>query len=243
MLILRRQDGPVAFVVYPKPGDMVLLKLTRARRTSATGDLLLDVASLELSVGQRVALKGPSGSGKSVLLRSLAWLDPLDSGGLSFCGTELKPEDVAQFRSRCVYLHQHPWLSSGSVEQNLRAPFELACHRGREFDRPRVVDWLVLLGRDESFLGKPGTRLSGGERQLAALLRAVQLDPQVLLLDEPTSGLDADACQWIEALVLDWCAADASRALVWTSHDAEQQERVSNAVWNIRQGHLEEWTP
>ena len=85
---------------------------------------------------------------------------------------------------------------------------------------------LTHLGRDESFLDKPVGELSGGESQLVALLRAVQLDPKVLLLDEPTASLDAEATAAVETLVADWQAESAgARAVVWVSHDTGQAER------------------
>ena len=94
-------------------------------------------------------------------------------------------------------------------------------------------DWLVALGRDPAFLAYDAERLSGGELQLMALLRALQLDPTVLLLDEPTASLDRDTSVAVEALLVEWLAA-GPRAAVFNSHDSEQIQRFASRTLELR---------
>jgi putative ABC transport system ATP-binding protein len=139
-----------------------------------------------------------------------------------------------------IYLHQRPALLDGSVEDNLRSPFTLKAHRGRRFDEARVLGLLDGLGRGAEFLARSSRDLSGGEAQLVALLRAVQLDPTALLLDEPTASLDPASARTVEALVDRWFAAGAgNRALVWVSHDPDQSRRVSGRRLHMHAGRLE----
>ncbi len=82
--------------------------------------------------------------------------------------------------------------------------------------------------------------LSGGEAQLVALLRAIQLDPQVLLLDEPTAALDREATGAVEQLVELWFADERDRrATVWVSHDGRQAARVAGAILRVHDGQLQ----
>jgi len=182
---------------------------------------------------------GPSGAGKSLLLRSLAVLDPVDEGGIRWRGEPVAPGDVPRFRSRVQYLHQRPAVFDGTVEANLRRPFELAIHAARSFDREATAVLLSELGRDPEFLDRDGADLSGGEAQLVAFLRAIQLEPDALLLDEPTSALDPAAAATIEGLVERWHGeGPRERALVWVSHDAGQSRRMTDRSIELAKGEV-----
>jgi len=182
----------------------------------------------ELPPGQILGLEGPSGSGKTLLLRALAGLDSLDEGELLIDGAPLDERELPLHRTRVAYLSQRPSLFPGTVEDNLRLPFELAAHARRRFDRPGQLERLRSLGRDESFLDQPASQLSGGELHVTALLRALQLEPQVLLLDEPTAALDPGSTETIEALIRSHLDADPKRAALWSSHDPDQLDRVAD---------------
>ena len=165
-------------------------------------------------------------------------LDPIDSGSMQWRGADIPDAKVSEFRSRVMYLHQQPVGREGTVESALREPFELTAHRDKRFSRRQIVQWLKQIGKPESFLNQSHLDLSGGESQIVALLRAMQLDPNILLLDEPTSALDADTGSNVESLLLDW-AAVGDRALVWITHDAAQASRISNRTIRIAGGRLE----
>jgi putative ABC transport system ATP-binding protein len=209
------------------------------RRKPGSDDWLLTGACLELRAGDRLAITGPSGSGKTVLLRAIAMLDPVESGTIRLRGREIRSEHIPTYRSEVVYLHQRPALLDGCVATNLEHPYSLKIHRTRSFDRNRIVDLLGGLGRDEAFLHKSSRDLSGGEAQIVALLRAVQLDPAVLLLDEPTASLDQSAVWAIESLIRRWLDEESEgRAVVWVSHDMQQARRVSTSSLAMQSGRL-----
>jgi putative ABC transport system ATP-binding protein len=209
------------------------------RRSSPGKGWLLRDVSLSLETGDRLAICGPTGEGKSLLLRALALLDPLDAGEVRWQGEPIVGEQVPNYRRRVIYLHQRPVLFEGSVESNLQEPFALQLHQAESFDLGRIHDLLARLGCEPSFLAKSSRDLSGGESQIVALLRAIQLDPTVLLLDEPTASLDPAGTHAVEQLVSTWLEESAfTRAVIWVSHDAQQAGRVARRVLSMRDGHV-----
>lgn len=217
----------------------ILAAALLGRRTPEGEKWLVRDVDLKLFAGDRVALTGPSGAGKSLLLRALAQLDPIDNGHVRFFGKEIAGADVPEFRSRVVYLHQRALLGDGTVVEALRRPFDWRAHADKSFDRNRIADWLDAIGRGTEFLDLQLKNLSVGESQIVALLRAIQLDPQVLLLDEPTSGLDPDSTRLVETLVANWLAqAPDQRAYVWVTHDMQQAARIAGQIWRMESGRL-----
>lgn len=212
----------------------------RAIQRSAGGHRLLHRLSLEIAGGERIALSGPSGAGKTVLLRALALLDPLDEGEIRLDGQPVEAARVPAFRCRVGYLHQTPALASGTVEANLRLPFALAAHRHRRFERRVALELLGRLGKDERFLDRRRGELSGGEAQIAALVRQLQLEPRILLLDEPTAALDPESAELATRLLRDWQDGSDGRAYLWVTHDAALAGRVAGRSLRLAAGRLED---
>jgi len=181
---------------------------------------------LALHPGEGVGLVAPSGAGKTRLLRTLALLDGLQQGSLWLAGRPQATWAVPAYRATVVYVPQRPSMVAGTVDTNLRQVFTLAVHRQRHYNPQQMQAWLGALGRDPDFLQRPADQLSGGEAQIVALLRALQIDPQILLLDEPTASLDGATTAQVEALLGQWLQA-APRAYLITSHDGAQIRRVS----------------
>jgi putative ABC transport system ATP-binding protein len=188
---------------------------------------------LELAGGERLGLVAPSGAGKTLLLRTLALLDPPQAGRFSLLGRPPAAWGLPRWRAMVAYLAQRPVAGGGTVETNLRAPWRFQERRGRGgWNYERITGWLAALGRDHSFLSYDAERLSGGELQLLALLRTLQSDPTVLLLDEPTASLDGVTTAAVEALLIAWLAA-GPRAAVLISHDSEQIERFATRTLEL----------
>jgi len=201
---------------------------------------LLDHVSLEIHAGERLAVVGPTGSGKSLLLRAIALLDTLDEGELIWQGAKVASNAVPRYRSQVIYLQQRPALFEGTVETNLQRPFDLKQHQHRTYNHERTLELLAQCGREAAFLKLSSRNLSGGESQVVALVRALQLDPTVLLLDEPTAALDATSVQQIEELVTQWLEDRRDdRAVVWVSHSESQQNRVADRVVRMHDGSLQ----
>lgn len=217
---------------------MSLLEARNVRRTDDEGSLLLNDISVAFSAGSRSAITGPPGAGKTLLLRSLGLLDPLAGGEVHFDGTPIADADVPAVRRQVMLVAQRPVLIEGTVRGNLRLPFQFEANGELAFDESRITQWLGCLGRDSRFLDRDGSELSGGESQLVALLRALQLDPVVLLLDEPTASLDQSTAAHVEQMIADWQADGPQRTLIFVSHDPEQVRRLVRRVVVIEKGTL-----
>ncbi|HEY1995926.1 ABC transporter ATP-binding protein [Paraburkholderia sp.] len=212
-----------------------------ARRDPVSGQMLLQPTRFALHAGDRVAISGPSGSGKSVFLRAFALLDPLDGGRIAWHGQPVERATIPRYRRNVAYIRQRPAILDGTVEDNLRYPFTLKAYRDVRFDRARAASLAAQAGRGEHFLDKRASDLSGGEAQIAALIRVLQLAPEVLLLDEPTASLDPESSHAIEGLVKAWFVADDKpRAWIWVSHDPAQAKRMSERHLTMRAGVLDE---
>ena len=183
----------------------------------------------------QISLVGPSGCGKSVLLRSLAMLQPLSSGYVQWQGQQIEGAAVPAFRADVMYVPQRTADVDGTVADYLEIPYSFAVHVGKQFDLKAALSMLNSLGRKATFLQKQQRELSGGERQIASLVRSLLLEPTVLLLDEPTSAMDGKTASEAEALVKGWAAKDLSRAFVWVTHDMQQANRVAKKILNLEE--------
>ncbi|MBD2665591.1 ABC transporter, ATP-binding protein [Richelia sinica FACHB-800] len=189
--------------------------------------------NFELFPGEQVAVVGASGTGKSQLLRAIASLDPIQAGYIFFQGKSLDSYPLPQYRAQVIYLHQRPALWEGTVEDNLQQVYRLATHRQQVYNRQIIINYLQILHKSADFLQRPVKAISGGEAQIVAFLRALQLSPLVLLLDEPTASLDIVTANCLEALVTAWQQEDPQRAYLWTSHDAAQLQRITQRQINL----------
>jgi putative ABC transport system ATP-binding protein len=188
--------------------------------------------SFELEAGEALAVRGPSGSGKTLLLRTLAGLDNVSAGQIYLHDKAQSNWLMPHYRAQVMYLAQRPALPEGTVAAALEAPFSLAVHRHKAFSRERILDYLKRVNRSDSLLASQTADLSGGEGQLVALMRVLQLEPTVLLLDEPSASLDDDSARALEQLLKDWLG-QAERACLWTSHNPAQLERMTTKALDV----------
>lgn len=183
--------------------------------------------NFEVKAGDWWGIVAPSGTGKTLLLRNLVLLDPLQQGQIGYQGKSLSTWSLPLYRSQVIYLPQRAIAFSGTVQDNLEQVFRLQIYRERCFQREPILDWLAQLGRGPEFLDLSGSQLSGGEMQLLALLRALQVNPHLLLLDEPTASLDADTTLAVENLLKHWLQ-QPDRACLMTSHNQQQIQRLTS---------------
>jgi len=194
-------------VVLPAVGKLAVVE---AGFEYVPGRPVLTDVTLTVGVGERLALVGPTGAGKSTLAKLMARLYDPTNGTVSFGGVDLRDATLESLRQRVVVVPQEGFLFSGSIRDNL------AIARPSATDA-EILESLAAIGVLDHFLAFPegldtevrerGSRLSAGERQLIALARAALVDPAVLVLDEATSNLDpgteAEVEHALESLMLD----------------------------------------
>jgi len=178
--------------------------------------------SFELERGGCLAIMGPSGAGKSLLLRAITDLDP-NSGDVTLAGHARHTMTGPQWRRRVGYVPAESGWWADVVGDHMSDADAAGALAGRLALPPEVLDW-------------PVARLSTGEKQRLALIRAVVLRPDVLLLDEPTGSLDAEGRAAVEALLGE--LRDGGVSLVLITHDKDQAERLADRVLAMRDGQL-----
>jgi lipoprotein-releasing system ATP-binding protein len=203
------------------------------RYPTPRGDLpVLHDVSLSIDRGGAVAIMGPSGSGKSTLLYILGGLDAPSSGTVTLEGQNpylLDERAQAAFRNRQIgfVFQDHSLLPQCSVLENVLAPTLVAPPRERDAaeDETRARALLSHVGLADRLDHRPG-ELSGGEKQRAAIARALIRQPLVLLCDEPTGNLDRTSADKVAALLLD-LHAQRNTMLVVVTHSAALAERFA----------------
>jgi putative ABC transport system ATP-binding protein len=204
------------------------------RATDGDGRVLFDGVTVRLAVGAVSVLEGPSGAGKTTLLRKVAGLDP-DSAAIRVLDGAERTSDMPGWRARVTLLAQDAPVLPGTIEDNLRFPFEQSQGRDRVFDRTRALDLLGAVGLGALPLDRSANELSGGERHRVGLVRGLLWDPPVLLADEVLSGVDPAAAEACWELMTTF-ARRPGRAMLAVLHDATRADRADRHLRLDRSG-------
>jgi ABC-type iron transport system FetAB ATPase subunit len=183
---------------------------SRGLRLAALTTLQLGPIDWQINRGECVSLAGASGSGKSLLLRAIADLDP-HGGEVSLDGEGASSMPGHLWRRRVGLLPAEPfWWADGVAEHFVEVDDSL----------------LQALGLSRQAMAWTVSRCSTGERQRLALARLLQHGPEVLLLDEPTAALDPQSVERVEAVVAAY-RQQHNAVVIWVSHDPTQRRRVA----------------
>jgi putative ABC transport system ATP-binding protein len=186
--------------------------------------------SLEIDPGV-TALLGPSGSGKSSLLRLLNRLADPEAGTVRFQGADVTGLDVRELRRRACMVPQLPAPLPGTVADNIRYGPGLF-GRAVGVEKP-----LEMAGLTRLYADREADQLSVGEQQRVMLARALALEPEVLLLDEPTSALDDYTKRGVERTLVE-LAERSGLSMVLVTHEDGQAERMARRVVRLREGRV-----
>jgi sulfate/thiosulfate transport system ATP-binding protein len=205
--------------------------------TKKFGDFVaLDDVSVSLPTGQLTALLGPSGGGKSTLLRIIAGLDTADEGRVSIEGTDATRLPPQKRNVGFVFQH-YAVFKHMTVAKNVA--FGLEIRKRPKAEIAERVDELLRLVHLSQFAHRLPSQLSGGQRQRMALARALAVEPNVLLLDEPFGALDAkvrkELREWLRRL-----HDEVAVTTVFVTHDQEEALEVADEIVVINEGRVEQ---
>lgn len=195
--------------------------------------MLVENATFEVLAGEVLAVVGPSGSGKSSLLRLLNRLDEPTSGTVFLQDKDYRQLAPQDLRRKVGMVMQRPFLFPGTVVENLRfGPSQ----RGECLSLEAISRLLAQVGLTD-YADRNAATLSGGEAQRVSFARSLANLPLVLLLDEPTSALDEASKLGVEALVNE-IVHQQGLACVLVTHDTAQAARLADRALVLEQGHI-----
>ncbi|MCF0129407.1 MAG: amino acid ABC transporter ATP-binding protein [Pseudobutyrivibrio sp.] len=206
--------------------------------------VVLDDISEHIDQGEKVVIIGPSGSGKSTFLRCLTLLEVPDSGSIVFDGKELTDPNVNmnQVREEMGMVFQHFNLFPHmTVMQNMTVAPKKLLKLSKEEAEERAITLLKRVGLEQKAYAYPGS-LSGGQKQRIAIVRALAMNPKMLLFDEPTSALDPEMVGEVLEVMKELAADGMTMAVV--THEMGFAREVANRVLFVDEGNiLESGTP
>jgi UDP-glucose/iron transport system ATP-binding protein len=204
------------------------------RRGDPVPSILEDV-SFAVERGRALTLMGPSGSGKSSLLRCLNRLVEPTSGTVRFDGRDIQSIEPRHLRRQVALVMQTPVLFEGTVRDNLRVR---PAGASGDFSEGRLGVALAEVGLELDLLDRDAAMLSGGEKQRVTIARALLRDPQALLLDEPTSALDPPNALLVVETISRLCLA-RSLSIVAVTHQPDLVRRLGGGLLYLVRGRVE----
>lgn len=218
-----------------------ILKIKALKKVFGKNKVLKGI-DFELAAGERVVVLGPSGSGKSTFLRCINRMEEPTSGEIYFHDTLITDKNIQKMRQDIGMVFQHfNLINNLTVMQNLTlAPVVLKLMKEEEAEKKArsLLRHIDLLDKAEAF---PAS-LSGGQKQRIAIIRAMMMDPKVLLFDEPTSALDPESIGDVLSLIHE--VADAGMTMMIVTHEMGFAREIASRVVFIDEGKIiEEGTP
>lgn len=199
----------------------------------------LDIEQLRVAQGETFCLIGPTGAGKSTLLRLLSGLELPTQGTIAFEGQSLSNRlGMLSVQRKISTAHQTPLLLTGSVRSNVEYGLRVRQMTDLRQRVDRVLDDFGIF----PLADQEAHTLSGGQKQLVAIARAMVFHPELLLLDEPTAHLDPATVALVESIITR-LREQQGTTIVWVTHNLFQARRMGTSVGLILQGELIEAGP
>ena len=222
---------------------MAILRLEHVskKRVAADGTQcsVLEGVSLAVARGRFSVVVGPSGGGKTTLIRLLNRLEDPSSGRILLDGQDVATLDPIPLRRRVALVPQRPFMFAGTALQNLQQPFRFAGSRLPLATDEDLLSALAASHFPPDLLSQSAGTLSLGQQQRLSVARCLLLKPQLLLLDEPTSALDRPTAHGL-ADTLRGISRNLGLTILMVTHDLDLAARVADDLFYIEQGCLVE---
>jgi len=206
--------------------------------------VVLDDVSFQVNDASLVVVLGPSGTGKSVLLKSMLGLMPVDNGDVVFDGQSIQSateKEIYVIRKKVGFVFQGTALfDSMNVADNIALPLREHTDLSSREIRERLCSLLDIVGMAGKANLYPQS-LSGGMKRLVAVARALALDPKYLFYDEPTTGLDPIMTDRVVELIQNLKKSHASSGIVVT-HDLDTARAVGDVLFMLKNGRINKLT-
>ena len=213
------------------------LRLDQVSLSASVGSqYTLQDISFEVFKGERIAIVGPSGAGKTSLLRLLNRLSEPTAGAIYLENQDYRQIPVIQLRQQMTLVQQESKLLGMTVKAALEYGLILR-NLGRSQIQQRISYWIEQLNIPIEWLERTEVQLSVGQRQLVAIARALVIQPKILLLDEPTSALDAGKASHL-LQVLTKLATNSQTTILMVNHQLELAQQFCTRVLYLQQGQL-----
>lgn len=202
---------------------------------------LLQGISFEVMQGDRIAIVGPSGAGKTSLLRLLNRLSDPTQGTIWFEDQALRQIPIIQLRQQIVLVPQESKLLGMTVRQALEYPLGLR-KMSQQTIQQRLLTWTEKMHLPKEWLERTEVQLSVGQRQWVSITRALMIQPKVLLLDEPTAALDAGRSRHLIHTLVE-LAQSQQMTILMSNHQLDLAEQFGTKILHLQQGRLIQDSP
>lgn len=215
--------------------DSVAIKLNNINYGTKNVEILKGITG-NIYKGKITTLVGPSGSGKSTLFSLLNGMRSPQTGTIIINGKNINEFDPLQLRREVGIVLQKAVMINGDVFKNLSLPLSL---QGKTLAKDKAIEYLKLIGLNESFLHRQAADLSGGQQQRISIARSLINEPPILLLDEITSSLDQASQHEIEQLISN-VNKEFATTIIWITHNLQQAVTIGHDTWVMVDGKLVE---